>query len=70
MKRNIRERVFNFHFNTFTIDFNEELNGIYGGTMQKQTEFVASAIRTIFKFYPNDEKIFIVGHSMGGIVAR
>ena len=22
-----------FHFNTFTIDFNEELNGIYGGTM-------------------------------------
>ena len=71
MQRNEREKkVFNFHFNTFTLDLNEELTGIYGGTLQSQTEFVAAAIRHILSFYPSGEQIFIVGHSMGGIVAR
>ena len=65
-----KRSTFNFHFNTFTIDFDEELTGIYGGTLQAQTEFTAKAIQRILDFYKKDVKIFIVGHSMGGILAR
>ena len=70
MNVNFQSPVFDFEFNTFTIDLNEELTGIYGGTLQRQTEFVAKSIEQILSFYPENEKIYIVAHSMGGIIAR
>ena len=32
-----KAQAYSFHFNYFTIDFNEELTGIYGATLWQQT---------------------------------
>ncbi|XP_054720836.1 GPI inositol-deacylase-like [Uloborus diversus] len=57
------------HFNFFTIDFNEEISGLYGGTLQEQTEFVAECINHIISIY-SSKKIVLIGHSMGGVIAK
>uniref|UniRef100_H3AZ46 GPI inositol-deacylase n=1 Tax=Latimeria chalumnae TaxID=7897 RepID=H3AZ46_LATCH len=63
-----------FHFNFFSIDFNEELVALYGGSLQRQTKFVHECIKVILKLYKDQEyapnSVAIVGHSMGGLVAR
>ncbi|XP_067891789.1 GPI inositol-deacylase-like isoform X11 [Heterodontus francisci] len=63
-----------FHFNFFSIDFNEELVALYGGSLEKQTTFVHACIKVILKLYKDKKaapsSVAIVGHSMGGIVAR
>ena len=56
MKRNVAEKSFDFHFNTFSVNFREELTGFYGGTLQQQTRFVATAVEKILSFYPAGEK--------------
>ncbi|KAG1705471.1 GPI inositol-deacylase [Nymphon striatum] len=33
-----------FHFNVFTIDFDEELSGLYGGVLEHQTEYISRII--------------------------
>ncbi|XP_064420102.1 GPI inositol-deacylase-like [Latimeria chalumnae] len=40
-----------FHFNFFSIDFNEELVALYGGSLQRQTKFVHECIKVILKLY-------------------
>ncbi|XP_033630467.1 GPI inositol-deacylase-like [Asterias rubens] len=64
----------NFHFNYFTIDFNEELTGVYGGTLDKQTEYVHECIKYILGLYKKKKNpptsVVLVGHSMGGVIAR
>ncbi|XP_032879615.1 GPI inositol-deacylase isoform X1 [Amblyraja radiata] len=63
-----------FHFDFYSIDFNEELVALYGGSLEKQTEFVHACIKVILKSYKGQKgapsNVAIVGHSMGGIVAR
>ncbi|KAH3871259.1 hypothetical protein DPMN_034454, partial [Dreissena polymorpha] len=63
-----------YHFNFFSVDLNEEYSGLYGSCLQDQTEFVHEAIKKIFGLYKNAEikpkTIILVGHSMGGLVAR
>ncbi|XP_051874275.1 GPI inositol-deacylase [Pristis pectinata] len=63
-----------FHFDFYSIDFNEELVALYGGSLEKQTKFVHACIRVILKLYKDQKgapsSVAIVGHSMGGIVAR
>ncbi|XP_041118286.1 GPI inositol-deacylase-like [Polyodon spathula] len=63
-----------FHLNVFTVDFNEELVALYGGSLQRQTKFVHECIRAILKLYKDQtappSSVAVVGHSMGGIVAR
>ncbi|MGH0139998.1 UNVERIFIED_CONTAM: hypothetical protein FKN15_021678 [Acipenser sinensis] len=85
-----------FHLNVFTVDFNEELVALYGGSLQRQTKFIHECIRAILKLYKpvlcrwllavcnplvlrvvcwQDQaappsSVAVVGHSMGGIVAR
>ncbi|KAK3758559.1 hypothetical protein RRG08_050999 [Elysia crispata] len=62
------------HFNYFVVDINEELSGLYGGVLKKQTEFVHLCLQKILNFYKNAKNppssVVLVGHSMGGIVAR
>ena len=58
------------YFHTFAIDLQEELTGIYGGPLDTQVKFVRKAIQEILEFYPRDAKLTIVGHSMGGMVAK
>lgn len=64
-----------FHFNYFALDLNEELSGIYGPFLSDQTEFAYHCIKRILRLYshlPNNQpkSVFIVGHSMGGMIAR
>ncbi|NXK91317.1 PGAP1 deacylase, partial [Formicarius rufipectus] len=65
---------FKYHFNFFSVNFNEELVALYGGSLQRQTKFVHECIKVILKLYRDEEfaptSVAIVGHSMGGLVAR
>ncbi|RMC18418.1 hypothetical protein DUI87_04305 [Hirundo rustica rustica] len=65
---------FKYHFNFFSVNFNEELVALYGGSLQRQTKFVHECIKVILKLYGDREfapsSVAIVGHSMGGLVAR
>ncbi|XP_047457447.1 GPI inositol-deacylase [Mugil cephalus] len=63
-----------FHFNVFTVDFNEELVALYGGSLRRQTHFLHESIKAILKLYKHlktpPQSVILVGHSMGGVVAR
>ncbi|NXX80938.1 PGAP1 deacylase, partial [Urocolius indicus] len=65
---------FKYHFNFFSVNFNEELVALYGGSLQRQTKFVHECIKVILKLYKDREfpptSVAIVGHSMGGLIAR
>lgn len=66
----------------FTVDFNEDITAFHGQTMLDQAEYLNEAIRYILSLYldprmserspdlPDPTSVIIVGHSMGGIVAR
>ncbi|XP_041718881.1 GPI inositol-deacylase-like [Coregonus clupeaformis] len=62
------------HLNVFTIDFNEELVALYGGSLHRQTQFLHESIKAILRLYKDHEapprSVVLVGHSMGGVVAR
>ncbi|XP_047670998.1 GPI inositol-deacylase [Tachysurus fulvidraco] len=62
------------HLNVFTIDFNEELVALYGGSLSRQTHFLHESIKVILHLYKNHpdppSSVVLVGHSMGGVIAR
>ncbi|PVU96625.1 hypothetical protein BB559_002335 [Furculomyces boomerangus] len=76
----------NIGLDYFTVDLNEELTALHGRSLQEQAEFVNESIKYILSLYKNNRKRFltfpgsedlpdvesviIVGHSMGGLVAR
>ncbi|CAB1328342.1 unnamed protein product [Coregonus sp. 'balchen'] len=39
------------HLNVFTIDFNEELVALYGGSLLRQTHFIHESIKAILRLY-------------------
>ncbi|KAJ8975495.1 hypothetical protein NQ317_016371 [Molorchus minor] len=63
-----------FHFDYYTIDFNDELSGLYGPLLYDQLSYLNSSLYRILELY-NERKnkptsIALIGHSMGGIVAK
>ncbi|CEI99970.1 hypothetical protein RMCBS344292_14042 [Rhizopus microsporus] len=66
----------------FTVDFNEEFSALHGQSILEQAEYLNDAISYILKLYtqarkthassslPDPTSVIILGHSMGGIVAR
>ena len=62
----------------FAADFNEDFTAFHGRTMIDQAEYLNDAVRYILSLYiksadpsvPRPESVIIVGHSMGGMVAR
>ncbi|KAF9895024.1 GPI inositol deacylase [Aspergillus nanangensis] len=66
----------------FMIDFNEDLAAFHGQTLLDQAEYVNEAVAYILSLYhdprrsrrdpelPDPSSVILVGHSMGGIVAR
>ncbi|KAI6087961.1 PGAP1-domain-containing protein [Hypoxylon rubiginosum] len=66
----------------FTVDFNEDFTAFHGQTMLDQAEYLNEAIRYILSLYldpniterdpdlPDPSSVIVLGHSMGGIVAR
>ncbi|XP_054827622.1 GPI inositol-deacylase isoform X2 [Eublepharis macularius] len=72
--RKAEDLDFKYHFDVFSVNFNEELVALYGGSLQRQTRFVHECIKVILKLYKGQgsapSSVAIVGHSMGGLVAR
>ncbi|XP_015268706.1 PREDICTED: GPI inositol-deacylase [Gekko japonicus] len=72
--RKAEDLDFKHHFDVFSVNFNEELVALYGGSLQRQTRFVHECIKVILKLYKGQgsapSSVAIVGHSMGGLVAR
>ncbi|CAK7211512.1 GPI inositol deacylase [Sporothrix bragantina] len=66
----------------FTVDFNEDITAFHGQTLLDQAEYLNEAIRYILSLYldprmsvrdsdiPDPTSVIILGHSMGGVVAR
>jgi pimeloyl-ACP methyl ester carboxylesterase len=66
----------------FTVDFNEDITAFHGQTLLDQAEYLNDAITFILSLYhtparsdrdpdlPDPTSVIIVGHSMGGVVAR
>lgn len=56
----------------FSIDFNEDFSAFHGKTLEEQAYYVNEAVRYLRAMYSTkgNMSVGIVGHSMGGIVAR
>ncbi|BGP39096.1 GPI inositol deacylase [Rhodotorula kratochvilovae] len=67
----------------FTLDFNDDFSAFHGQTLLDQAEYTADCIRYILSLYahhedeatgrsrrPDPTAVIVVGHSMGGVVAR
>jgi glycosylphosphatidylinositol deacylase len=66
----------------FSVDFNEDITAFHGQTLLDQAEYLNDAITYILSLYhtpgqfqrdstlPDPTSVIIVGHSMGGVVAR
>jgi glycosylphosphatidylinositol deacylase len=66
----------------FTADFNEDITAFHGQTLLDQAEYLNEAVAYILSLYhnspgsrrdpdlPDPSSVIIIGHSMGGIVAR
>lgn len=66
----------------FSVDFNEDITAFHGQTMLDQAEYLNEAIAFILALYhnpsrslrepgiPEPKSVIILGHSMGGVVAR
>ncbi|CAJ0591441.1 unnamed protein product [Cylicocyclus nassatus] len=63
-KTEMRSAPFRMHF--YAVDFNEELSFLSGSILNRQRNFVISAISTIQRKYYR--KLVLVGHSFGGAV--
>jgi pimeloyl-ACP methyl ester carboxylesterase len=59
---------------TVLVDLNEELSALSGQTLIDQAEYMNQAIERILSLYRHQSKkptsVIIIGHSMGGLVAR
>lgn len=62
------------NYDFFTADFNEDFTAFHGRTMLDQAEYLNEAVKFILGLYSNNpnppKSVMIVGHSMGGVVAR
>ncbi|TID30116.1 hypothetical protein CANINC_001278 [Pichia inconspicua] len=61
----------------FTADFNEDFTAFHGRTMLDQSEYLNEAVKFILSLYKGNPNIktyptsvILIGHSMGGMVAR
>jgi GPI inositol-deacylase len=66
----------------FTVDFNEDITAFHGQTLVDQAQYLNDAIAYILSLYHDPERssrdsslpdptaVMLVGHSMGGVVAR
>ena len=66
----------------FTVDFNEDFSAFHGQTLLDQAEYVNDAVAYILSLYhdprrvqrdpalPDPSSVILIGHSMGGVVAR
>lgn len=54
-----------------TVDFDEEFSAFHSGTLSNQAHYVVHAMSYILSLYIQPQpQIYLLGHSMGGIVAK
>ncbi|CAN3478819.1 GPI inositol-deacylase [Diutina catenulata] len=62
------------NFDVYTADFNEDFTAFHGRTMLDQAEYLNEAVAFILSLYADHPvpptSVVVVGHSMGGVVAR
>ncbi|KAM3961034.1 LOW QUALITY PROTEIN: GPI inositol-deacylase [Aphomia sociella] len=75
--RKALDNGYEYHFDFFTIDYNEELSGVYGGVLQQQTDFASACISKILSLYKSNKytknvptSVILIGHSMGGVITK
>jgi len=54
----------------FTLDFREELSAFDGSLLERQRQFLLDVLVDLGKAYAHTPAFMLVGHSMGGVVAR
>uniref|UniRef100_A0A914HX58 GPI inositol-deacylase n=1 Tax=Globodera rostochiensis TaxID=31243 RepID=A0A914HX58_GLORO len=63
-----------FQFDTFALDFNEEMTALNFDYIESQAQFLSDSIDHILSLYSSPHisppKIVLIGHSMGGIVIQ
>ncbi|XP_012138949.2 GPI inositol-deacylase isoform X1 [Megachile rotundata] len=70
LRKSLKDRT-PFHFDYFTVSFGKEYSALYGGVLMEETLYVSHCIKKILSLYKtNVEKIVLIGHSMGGIIAK
>ncbi|XP_011310677.1 GPI inositol-deacylase [Fopius arisanus] len=69
LRLGIKRRT-SYHFDYFSVSLAEGYSALYGGVLGDQTSFVAESIQRILKLYRKKSEIVLIGHSMGGIVAK
>lgn len=65
------------HFDVFAVNFHEEFSAFDGDILVDQSEFVTDCVNKILSLYagktsdkPEPTSVILLGHSMGGVVAR
>ena len=57
-----------FHFDFFTIDFDEEYSALFGGTLRNQASFSAKSVDRILDLYKSNRvqptSVIVIGQSM------
>ncbi|XP_013169159.1 PREDICTED: GPI inositol-deacylase isoform X2 [Papilio xuthus] len=68
---------YEYHFDFFTISYNEELSAFCGSVLEGQSEFAAMSVAKILSLYKYNKytksiptSVIIIGHSMGGVIAK
>ncbi|XP_011494323.1 PREDICTED: GPI inositol-deacylase [Ceratosolen solmsi marchali] len=70
LRKSLKSRT-PFHFDYFSISFGKDYSAFYGGILQEETNYVAKCIQRIISLYKGKVKnIILIGHSMGGIIAK
>lgn len=69
----------NVNFDYFTVDFKEDLTAFHGKSLYDQAEYLNDAVAHIISLYAHRKdsanvvlptSVILIGHSMGGVVAR
>ncbi|XP_017887892.1 GPI inositol-deacylase isoform X2 [Ceratina calcarata] len=70
LRKSLNDRT-PFHFDYFTVSLGKDYSALYGGVLMDETTYVSHCIRKILSLYKtNVESIVLIGHSMGGIIAK
>ncbi|XP_034175717.1 GPI inositol-deacylase [Osmia lignaria lignaria] len=70
LRKSLKNRT-PFHFDYFTVSFGKDYSALYGGVLMDETLYVSYCIQKILSLYKtNVENIILIGHSMGGIIAK
>ncbi|XP_076243690.1 GPI inositol-deacylase [Calliopsis andreniformis] len=70
LRKSLKDRT-PFHFDYFTVSLGKDYSALYGGVLMEETLYVSHCIQKILSLYKtNVENIVLIGHSMGGIIAK